>query len=102
MRTDLGAKHALRERRKDCLHRAVGTDNGRHAGVGRAQHRATGFDSAHAGDLQVLRLGQRASEPGSVRQVGKNSGLWQGADDKAGVTCVIADVDFQLLADYCK
>ena len=94
---DAAVQHAGRERRQGSLHGAVRSDDGSHAGIGGAQHRAAGFQCAHAGDLQVLRLGQRIAEPRGVRQVGQDARLGQGADDLAAENVLVADVGRHLL-----
>ncbi|MPM79695.1 hypothetical protein SDC9_126734 [bioreactor metagenome] len=94
---DAAVQHAGRERRQGSLYGAVRSDDGSHAGIGGAQHRAAGFQGAHAGDLQVLRLGQRIAEPRGVRQVGQDARLGQGADDLAAENVLVADVGRHLL-----
>jgi hypothetical protein len=48
----------------------------------------------------VLRLGQRAAEPGRVGQVGEDAGLRQCADDLLAKNVLVTDVDRNLLAGY--
>ena len=54
--------------------RALGADDGRHAGVGRADDGPGGFQCAHAGDLQVLGQGMGVAEPAQVGEIGQHGG----------------------------
>ncbi len=76
----------------------VDVDDGGHAGVGRAQHHAAGFEGAHLGDLQVLRRRQRVAEPGDVGDVHQQRRGRQRADDFLAEGVLVADVHRDLLA----
>ena len=76
---------------------ALGVDDGGHPRIGCPQHGAAGFGGAHLGDLQMLRLGQRAPEPRGVREIGQDAGLRQGADDLFAEDVFVADVGREAL-----
>ena len=94
----LGAQHAALELRQHRGDAAVGLHHRGHAGVGGAQHRPAGLERAHAGDLQVLRLGQGIAVPGEVGEVQQQRGLRQRADQLGAEEVLVADVERDALA----
>ncbi len=78
-------------------HLAIRADDGGHAGVGGAQHHATGFQCAQLGDLVMLRRRIGMAVPGIVGHVHQQCGLRQGADDLFAEHVFVADVHRHLL-----